>query len=55
MSQMAIAWCLKNPHVSSVITGASRSSQIIENVGALSVIEKLTPEVLQKIQEATSE
>jgi voltage-dependent potassium channel beta subunit len=50
MSQMAIAWCLKNPNVSTVILGASRVSQLQENLGALQVVSKLTPEVLASIE-----
>lgn len=49
MAQMALAWCLKNPNVSTVITGASRVEQVRENMKALPVVEKLTPEVLEKI------
>ncbi|MCX6079849.1 MAG: aldo/keto reductase [Chloroflexi bacterium] len=49
-AQMAIAWCLKNPNVSTVITGASRVSQVHENMKALDVIEKLSPEVIGKIE-----
>ena len=41
LGQMAIAWCLKNPHVSTVITGASRPAQVKENMGALDVVAKL--------------
>ncbi|KAB5547079.1 NADP-dependent oxidoreductase domain-containing protein [Coniochaeta sp. 2T2.1] len=50
-SEMALAWCLKNPNVSSVITGASRPEQIVENVKALKSIELLTPEVMREIDE----
>jgi aryl-alcohol dehydrogenase-like predicted oxidoreductase len=46
---LAIAWCLKNPHVSSVILGASRLEQLEENLGAVAVVEKLTPAVLREI------
>ena len=53
MSQLAIAWCLKNPHVSTVILGASRVSQLHENLGALDVVPKLTPEVMNAIDAAT--
>jgi voltage-dependent potassium channel beta subunit len=53
-AQLAIAWCAKNPHVSSVITGASRMSQLEENLGALEVIAKLTPDVLQAIDGAAA-
>ena len=51
MAQMALAWCLKNPHVSTVITGASRVEQVHENMGALDVVEKLSPEVMARIDE----
>jgi voltage-dependent potassium channel beta subunit len=51
MAQMAVAWCLKNPHVSTVITGASRVEQLQENLGALAVVEKLTPEFMARIDE----
>lgn len=49
LAQMALAWCLKNPDVSTVITGASRPQQVDENVKALDVAAKLTPEVLKRI------
>ncbi len=50
LAQLAIAWCLKNPNISTVITGASRVEQVHENMGALEVVEKLTPEVMQRIE-----
>jgi len=50
-SQLALAWCLKNPHVSTVITGASRPEQVTENMGALEVAPKLTDEVMARIEE----
>jgi voltage-dependent potassium channel beta subunit len=53
-AQMAIAWCARNPDVSSVITGASRISQLEENLGAVDVIARLTPDVLQAIDEAVA-
>ena len=49
LAQLAIAWCAANPHVSTVITGASRVAQVKENMGAAEVIAKLTPEVLARI------
>jgi voltage-dependent potassium channel beta subunit len=49
LSQLSIAWCAKNPHVSSVITGASRVEQVEENLGALEIIPLLTDEVLARI------
>jgi voltage-dependent potassium channel beta subunit len=51
MAQMALAWCLKNPHVSTVITGASRVEQVHENMEALSAVEKLSPEVMARIDD----
>lgn len=53
LSQLAIAWCLKNPNVSSVITGASKVSQLQENLGALQVKNKLTPDIMKKINQIT--
>ncbi len=50
-SQLAIAWCLKNPHVSTVITGASRAEQVVENMAALNVVDQLTPEVMARIED----
>ena len=46
-AQFAIAWCLKNPHVSSVITGASRVEQVHENMRATEIAAKMTPDVLE--------
>ncbi len=42
-SQLAIAWCAANPHVSTVITGASSVDQVHENLKALDALEQLTP------------
>ena len=50
MAQMALAWCLKNPNVSTVITGASRREQVVENMKALEVVPKLTSDVLEMIE-----
>lgn len=52
-AQLAIAWCAKNPNVSAVITGASKPEQVAENMRALAVMEKLTPDVMAGIDEAT--
>ena len=49
LSQLALAWCLKNPFVSTVITGASRVEQVHENMKAADVVDKITPELLEKI------
>ena len=50
MAQLAIAWCLKNPNVSTVITGASRASQVVENMKSLEFVDKLDKEVMEKIE-----
>jgi aryl-alcohol dehydrogenase-like predicted oxidoreductase len=50
MAQLAIAWCLKNPYVSTVITGASKPQQVTENMKALDFVEKLTPAVMDQIE-----
>lgn len=52
MAQMALAWCLKNPRVSTVITGASRVEQVQENMSALGAMEKLTPQIMAAIDTA---
>lgn len=51
-AQLALAWAVKNPNVSSLIIGASRTEQVLENIKALAVVDKLTPEVLEKIEKA---
>ena len=51
VAQLSLAWCLKNPKVSTVITGASRPDQVTENMKALDVVEKLTPEIMSKIED----
>ena len=48
-AQLAIAWCAANPDVSSVITGASRPAQVVENMGALAVLPRLDAEVMARI------
>jgi voltage-dependent potassium channel beta subunit len=49
-AQLAIAWCLANPHVSTAITGASRPEQVVENMKAMEVVAKLGPELLERIE-----
>jgi voltage-dependent potassium channel beta subunit len=53
LAQLAIAWVAKNPRVSTVITGASKLAQLQANVGALALLDRLTPEVMARIDEAT--
>ncbi len=49
-AQLALAWCLANPRVSTVITGASGPEQVRENLAAAEVVERLTPEVMERIE-----
>ena len=50
VAQLAIAWCASNPRVSTVITGASRPEQVVENMGALRALDQMTPERKQQIE-----
>lgn len=52
-AQLAIAWCVKNPNVSSVITGASNAAQVRENVASLELVERLTDDVMARLDAAT--
>jgi voltage-dependent potassium channel beta subunit len=52
-AQLAIAWCARNPHVSTVITGASRAEQVAENMKALDVIGRIDDKVTERIDEIT--
>ncbi|ACR80365.1 MULTISPECIES: potassium channel beta subunit family protein [Kosmotoga] len=54
LSQLALAWCLKNPHVSSVILGVSSVNQLHENMAALEVKSKLTDDVMNEIENILS-
>ena len=51
LSQLSIAWCLKNPFVSTVITGASKLSQLQENMKAGEIAPKITDEMMKQIDE----
>jgi voltage-dependent potassium channel beta subunit len=50
LPRLALAWCLKNPDISTVILGASRVEQLRENLGALDVLGSLTPAVMKRIE-----
>ena len=54
LAQLAIAWCAKNPNVSTVITGASRVEQVHENLAALEVLPRLTDEIMGRIEKITA-
>jgi voltage-dependent potassium channel beta subunit len=55
VAQLAIAWVAKNPRVSSVITGASKLSQLTSNLGAVAVMDQLTPELMARIDAISSQ
>lgn len=50
LPKLAIAWCLKNPRVSTVILGASRASQLDENLAALELVDQLSDDVMERIE-----
>ena len=51
LAQFALAWCLQNPYVSSVITGATRLQQVEENMQALEFVDAFTPEVMTAVDD----
>ncbi|MBL8289304.1 MAG: aldo/keto reductase [Rubrivivax sp.] len=54
LAQLAVAWAARNEHVSTVITGASSREQLASNLGAMALVERLTPEVLARIDAVTA-
>lgn len=50
LAQLALAWCLKQSNVNTVITGVSKTEQIYENINAVGLVSKLTPEILEEIE-----
>jgi len=52
VAQLSLAWCCSNPNVSTVIMGASRPEQVLDNLGAMDAVPKLDPDVLQRMDEA---
>jgi voltage-dependent potassium channel beta subunit len=53
LAQLAVGWCTKNPRVSTVILGASRPSQLVENLAALEVADRMDDEVMAHIRQVT--
>lgn len=51
MAQLSIAWCIRNPDVTTAILGATRKEQLLENLGAMDAVSKLDPEVMQQIED----
>ena len=49
LAQFSLAWCLQNPHVSTVLTGASRVEQVSENMKAIEFVDSFTPDLMQEI------
>jgi len=49
-ASLSIAWCIKNPHVTTAILGATKKEQLVDNLNSVEVMEKLTPDVLGKIE-----
>ena len=51
MAQLSIGWCIKNPNVTTAILGATRKEQLLENLGALDASAKLSPDIMQRIDD----
>ena len=49
LATLSLAWCIANPNVTTAIIGATKENQLLENLKALEVYPKLTPEVLEEI------
>ena len=49
-ASLSIAWCIKNPNVSTAILGATKKAQLLDNLKALDVVALLTPDVMDKIE-----
>ena len=54
MAQLALAWCLTNPHVSTVMLGASKLEQLEHNLGALAVVERIDASMKHRIEQAVA-
>lgn len=53
LPKLSIAWCLRNPNVSTVILGASKTSQLLENLTALEAVSLITDEIMEEIDQIT--
>jgi aryl-alcohol dehydrogenase-like predicted oxidoreductase len=51
MAQLALAWTLKNPNVSTTITGATKVSQVEDNLGAIDLVSQLDDDIMAKIED----
>ena len=54
LAQLSLAWCAANPNVSTVITGATRRSQVVENFAAIEIVPLLTPDLMERINAAVA-
>jgi voltage-dependent potassium channel beta subunit len=50
MASLSIGWCIKNPHVTTAILGATKKEQLLDNLKAVDAMQKLTPDILEKIE-----
>ena len=50
LASLAIAWCVKNPNVTTAILGATKKEQLLQNLKALEVLPRLTPDIMEKIE-----
>ncbi|MEP6674908.1 MAG: aldo/keto reductase [Ferruginibacter sp.] len=51
LPSLSIAWCIKNPNVSTAILGATKKAQLLDNLKSVDVMKKLTPEIMEKIEQ----
>lgn len=51
LAELSIAWCIKNPNVTTAILGATKKEQLLQNLKSLAALEKLTPEIIQRIED----
>ncbi|MEO8853847.1 MAG: aldo/keto reductase, partial [Ginsengibacter sp.] len=51
MAELSIGWCIKNPHVTTAILGATKKQQLLDNLKAIDTMNMLTPEILVKIDD----
>jgi aryl-alcohol dehydrogenase-like predicted oxidoreductase len=51
LAALSIAWCIKNPNVTTAILGATKKEQLVDNIKALDAFALITPEITQKIEE----
>jgi aryl-alcohol dehydrogenase-like predicted oxidoreductase len=50
-AELSIAWCIKNPNVTTAILGATRKEQLLQNLKAMDAVAKLNDEIMQRIED----